>query len=108
MSSKQPLLQYKSLDDIRARKEELRQSLRQDNQSMKTQWNGLFHQEKSNLPSRRLANIMSTGAFVLDGVILAWKLYNRFHSDNTKSSEQVSLISSLFGGKKKQKRKKRK
>ena len=59
MSSKQPLLQYKSLDDIRARKEELRQSLRQDNQSMKTQWNGLFHQEKSNSPSRRLANFFT-------------------------------------------------
>ena len=107
MNSKQPLLQYKSLDDIRARKEELRQSLRQDNQSMKTQWSGLFHHEKSNSPSRRLANIMSTGAFVLDGVILAWKLYNRFHSDSPKSLEQGNLIASLFGGSKK-KRKKRK
>lgn len=106
MSSKQPLLKYKSLDDIRARKEELRQSLRQDNQSMKTQWNGLFHHEKSNSPSRRFANIMSTGAIVLDGVILAWKLYNRFHSDNPKSSEQGGLISSLFGVKKKRKKRK--
>ena len=105
MSSKQPLLKYKSLDDIRMRKEELRQSLRQDNQSMKTQWNGLFHHEKSNSPSRRLANIMSTGAIVLDGVILAWKLYNRFHSDN-QSSVQGGLISSLFGGKKKRKKRK--
>ncbi len=106
MSSKQPLLQYKSLDDIRARKEELRQSLRQDNQSMKTQWSGLFHQEKSNSPSRRLANFLSTGAIVLDGAILAWKLYNRFHSDSSKSSEQGSLISSLFGGNKKRKKRK--
>ena len=106
MSSKQPLLQYKSLDDIRARKEELRQSLRQDNQSMKTQWNGLFHHERTNSPTRRFANIMSTSAIVLDGIILAWKLYNRYHSDSTNASEQVGLISSLFGSKKKRKKKK--
>ena len=27
----------------------------------------MFHQEKSNSPSRRLANFLSTGAIVLDG-----------------------------------------
>lgn len=106
MSSKQPLLQYKSLDDIRMRKEELRQSLRKDNQSMKTQWNGLFHQEKTNSPTRRFANIMSTSAIVLDGIILAWKLYNRYHSDRPKDPETVGLLASLFSSKKKRKKRK--
>lgn len=108
MASKQPLLQYKSLEDIRLRKEELRQALRKDNHSMKTQWNGLFHQEKSNRPSRRIANMMSTGAVLVDGIILAWKLYNKFHSEESGSSPQGNILSAFFGGKKKQKRKKRK
>lgn len=94
----QPLLQYKSLDDIRARKEQLRRELRQDNHSMKTQWNTLFHKEESNLPSHRFANVMSTSMSVFDGLILAWKLYNRMGNKNrkVKKSKNRSILSALF------------
>ena len=51
---------------------------------MKTQWNSLFHKEESNLPSHRFANIMSTGVSVFDGLILVWKLYNKYGNNHRK------------------------
>jgi hypothetical protein len=74
----QPLSEYKSLDDIRAHKEALRKVLQRERQSMKTHWDGLFHKPDANLPSRRISTLMTTGASVFDGIILVWKLYNRF------------------------------
>ena len=97
----QPLLPYKSLDDIRARKIALRKELKHDNQSMKTQWNSLFHPEKSNMPSHRFANIMTTSATVFDGLLLAWKLYNRFGGTISKKPTKRrnrGLLASLFSG----------
>ena len=99
MISDQPLLHYKSLDDIRARKEQLRRELRQDNHSMKTQWNTLFHKEESNLPSHRFAHVMSTGASLFDGLILVWKLYNRLGNKQHKTIKKGkgrSILSALF------------
>jgi hypothetical protein len=96
----QPLLHYKSLDDIRARKASLRKELQRDNQSMKTQWNTLFHPEKSDMPSHRIANIMTTSATVFDGLIFAWKLYNRFGGGRTTrkitKKRKGGLLASLF------------
>ena len=101
MTTDQPLLQFKSLDDIRARKEQLRKELQKDNITMKTQWNTLFHKQESNLPSHRFANVMSTGASVFDGFLLAWKLYNRFGAGNRKTSKKSksksrNILSALF------------
>jgi len=104
MTPEQPLLPFKSLDDIRMRKEYLRQELRKDNQSMKTQWNGLFHKEESNLPSRRFANIMSTGVSVFDGLLLAWKLYNRLgggKNSKKKSKSSGNLLTAFLTRKRK-------
>ena len=98
MKSEQPLLPFKSLDDIRLRKEYLRRELRKDNQSMKTQWNGLFHKQENNLPSQRFSNLMTTGVSVFDGLLLAWKLYNRFGggSKNKRSKNKGNLLTALL------------
>lgn len=105
MTPDQPLLQFKSLDDIRARKEYLRKELRKDNKTMRTQWDGLFKKEKSNLPSHRFANMMSTGASVFDGIILVWKLYNRFNGGKSRNTTSGgSLLTALFSGKKKRRK----
>ena len=94
----QPLLTYKSLDDIRARKEVLRKELQRDNTTMKTHWNTLFHKEESKLPSHRFANVMTTGASVFDGIIFAWKIYNRFGGKKKKATRKKSkgLLASLM------------
>lgn len=91
----QPLLQYKSLDDIRARKQVLRQELQADSLSMKTQWNGLFHKPKNQTPSRRLTTFMTTGASLFDGVLLAMKLYYRF-GGHRKTAKKKGLLARLF------------
>ena len=95
----QPSFTYKSLDDIRARKEALRKELQQDNSSMKTQWNTLFHKkEKSNLPAHRFANIMASSVTLFDGLIFAWKLYNRFGGGKNRKAKKKSkgILASLF------------
>ena len=96
----QPLLTYKSLDDIRARKEALRKELHRDNSTMKTQWNSLFHKEEAKLPAQRFANIMATGVSVFDGILFAWKLYNRFGGGKIKAKskrrKKKGIFASLF------------
>jgi len=92
----QPLLQYKSLDDIRARKQALREELQAKGLSMKTQWDGLFHKPKNQTPSRRLSTFMTTGASVFDGVLLAWKLYNRLGGGRRKAATKKGLLARLL------------
>lgn len=93
----QPLLQYKSLDDIRARKQALRKELESGSLSMKTQWNSLFHAPKSNVPSRRITTLMATSASLFDGILLAWKLYNRFGGSKKASKRKKGLLARIFG-----------
>lgn len=88
---------YRSLDDIRARKAVLREQLQDSNTSMKTQWNTLFHQPKSNVPSKRVSTFMTTGATLFDGILLAWKLYNRFGGGKKKQiTRRKSLMARIF------------
>lgn len=97
MTPDQPLLEYKSLDDIRARKETLRKDLQRESQSMKTQWNTLFHKPEDKMPARKISTLMTTGASVLDGLILAWKLYKRFGGNNkVPVKKRKGLLASLF------------
>ena len=93
----QPLLHYKSLDDIRARKQALKEDLDRDSLSMKTQWNSLFHKPKSQAPSKRLSAFMTTGASVFDGILLILKLYNRYGGGRKSShSRKKGFIARLL------------
>ena len=98
--SSQPMLPYKTLDDIRSRKEALRKELQNDNLSMKTHWNTLFHKPESKMPSRRFASLMTTGASVFDIMLLSWKLYNRFGGNNRKVTarrkKNTGLLTRIF------------
>jgi hypothetical protein len=88
---------YKSLDDIRARKAELNAQLQDSNTLMKTQWNTLFHKPKSNAPSKRVTTFMTTGATLFDGILLAWKLYNRFGGGKSrKATRRKSLMARIL------------
>ena len=95
-----PLLQYKSLDDIRQRKEALRKELMSDNQSMKTHWSTLFHKDVPTTPTKKITKMMATSATVIDGLIFAWKLYNRLGTSGkrqaSKKSKNKGLLASLF------------
>lgn len=73
---------YKSLDAIRARKEYILKDIQKDDQKIRNLWGNLFHKPdmmvSSKMPSKRISSLMTTGAGVFDGIILAWKLYRKF------------------------------
>lgn len=71
---------YHNLDEIRLRKAQLLTDIAKDNNRMRKLWNNLFHKGKGGkqTPSKRFSGLLSTGAGVLDGALLAWKLYRKF------------------------------
>jgi len=70
---------YKSLDEIRLRKAQLRTDLTKDSNKIAGLWNELMHKPKDkNTPTQRFSGVISTGAGILDGLILGWKLYRKF------------------------------
>ncbi|SES96182.1 hypothetical protein [Prevotella sp. kh1p2] len=77
-----PITPYKNLHEIRLRKALLLADIQKDDQKIRSLWSNLFHQpvafKSASTPSRRFNSLMNTGAGVLDGVILAWKLYRKF------------------------------
>jgi hypothetical protein len=71
---------YNNLDEIRLRKAQLLTDIAKDNNRMRKMWDSLFHKRSSGkkTPSKRFSGLLSTGAGVLDGALLAWKLYRKF------------------------------
>ena len=74
--------EYKSLDDIRRRKETLRNEIQEDDKKIKNLWEEMSRPSdlfsKSASPSKRITGLMSTGAALFDGAMLGWKLYRKF------------------------------
>ena len=72
---------YRSLDEIRDRKDLLLDDIRRDDQQIKALWGQLFAKPEplsALTPSKRISSLMATGAGVLDGILLGWKLYRKF------------------------------
>lgn len=72
---------YRSLDEIRDRKDALLDEIRKDDQQMKRLWGQLFTKPEplsALTPSKRISSLVSTGAGVFDGILLGWKLYRKF------------------------------
>lgn len=70
---------YRTLDDLRQRKAQLASDIAQDDKRIKALWNTLFHAPKpAATPSQRFTGMINTGAGILDGLILGWKLYRKF------------------------------
>ena len=73
-----PTQAYRSLVAIQDRKEQLRREIQKDDREIKTLWRTLFKKEESPTKGLRVAGLMNTGAGVLDGLILGWKLYRKY------------------------------
>ena len=75
-------IEYRSLNDIRLRKEALRKSIEADDKKIKTLWNSLFTKpdafSKDVSKGKRISSMISIGAGAFDGALLAWKLYRKF------------------------------
>lgn len=73
---------YQSIDEIRLRKAALQKEIEADSAKIDEKWHSLFKKpealSKSATPSQRISGIISSGAGVLDGILLVWKLYRKF------------------------------
>lgn len=72
---------YRTLSDIRLRKAQLQTELTRDTNRARGIWEGIVHPKKTAGKSRgkfSAASLITTGAGVLDGALLAWKLYRKF------------------------------
>lgn len=73
---------YQSIEEIRLRKTALQKEIEADSAKIDEKWHSLFKKpealSKSATPSQRISGIISSGAGVLDGILLVWKLYRKF------------------------------
>lgn len=70
---------YSTLHEIRLRKELILSEIKRDNQQINVLWKELFRKPEQNKKKGfTLASLMTTGAGVADGFMLAWKLYRKF------------------------------
>lgn len=73
---------YQSIEEIRLRKAALQKEIDADSAKIDEKWHSLFKKpealSKSATPSQRISGIISSGAGVLDGILLVWKLYRKF------------------------------
>ena len=73
---------YQSIEEIRLRKAALQKEIEADSTKIDEKWHSLFKKpealSKSATPSQRISGIISSGAGVLDGILLVWKLYRKF------------------------------
>ena len=73
---------YQSIEEIRLRKAALQKEIEADSAKIDEKWHSLFKKpealSKSAPPSQRISGIISSGAGVLDGILLVWKLYRKF------------------------------
>lgn len=70
-----------TLEEIERYKDEVRQSIHDDEKRIGTLWSDLFHKEDRHAPKtpvQRMINMVNIGSGVLDGLILGWKLYRKF------------------------------
>ncbi len=75
-------LEYRSLTDIRLRKEALRKDIEADDAKIKALWSSIFTRpdafSHNASRSKRVTSLISMGMGTLDGALLAWKLYRKF------------------------------
>jgi len=86
---KKPTTEYRTLEEIRQRKDELLNELQQDNTKFTTLWNQVFLKKEGNTKSDYIASLVSNGFVAVDTFLLIRKLMKGY--------------SSLFGKKKRKK-----
>ena len=73
-SVKKLMREYRTLDEIRERKDELLDELRQDNTKMSTMWDQVFLKRENNTKTDYIASSVSNGIGAFDTFMLIRKL----------------------------------
>ena len=69
---------YRSLDEIRQRKDEVLDELRQDNDQFSTLWNQVFVKRKDSTKADYIVNLVSNGIVAFDTIMLIRKLMRTY------------------------------
>ena len=80
---------YRTLEEIRKRKNELRLQIDRDNQRISNLWNGIFVKHEDSTRGQFISSIISNSALAIDAFLLMRKLRRNYNS-----------FSGLFGRKK--------
>ena len=77
---KKPVREYRTLDEIRQRKDELLNELQQDNTLFTTLWNQVFLKRENNSKSDYIAGLVTNGIVAFDTFMLVRKLMKNYGS----------------------------
>jgi hypothetical protein len=73
-SVKRLFREYRTLDEIRERKDELLDELQKDSTKMSTMWNQVFLKREENSKGDYIASLVSNGVMAFDAFLLIRKL----------------------------------
>ena len=71
---KKQTTEYRTLDELRQRKDQLAEQIQQDNTKFTTLWNQVFLKKEGNSKGDYLASLVSNGFLAVDTIILIRKL----------------------------------
>ena len=91
-SVKKLLREYRTLDEIRERKDELLDELHQDNAKMSTMWNQVFLKRENNTKTDYIASIVSNGIVAFDTIMLIRKLMKGYGFLFGKKKQKKSFL----------------
>ncbi len=74
LPTKSPQSEYRTLEDIRQRKDELLDQMQADNQQFTTLWNELFVKRESNSKGDYIAGLVANSVTIIDMFLLYRKL----------------------------------
>ena len=75
---KKPTHEFRTLEEIRQRKEELADEIQQDNGKFTTLWNQVFIKREGNTRSDYIAGLVSNGIVAFDTFLLIRKLMKSY------------------------------
>ena len=76
-----------TIAEIEEYKSRIKEDIQDDEAKIASLWNSLFHKEEPTMPKtpvQKIINLANLGTGILDGVILGWKLYRKFHGFKSK------------------------
>ena len=74
LPAKKTIIEYRSLDDIRQRKDELLEQIQEDNAKFTTLWDQVFVKKEGNSKGDYIASLVSNGFVAVDTFLLIRKL----------------------------------
>ena len=75
---KKPIREYRTLDEIRMRKDELLNELQQDNTKFTTLWNQVFLKREDNTKAEYITGLVSNGIVAFDTFLMIRKLIKNY------------------------------